>query len=215
MANISQLFRSIQNCLRKGSSVSFHTCSHRRKTFEPDYLDSHRHLPTTYPPVNIQIKGYDFAILESYQSYIHNMAENMGIDVSQSWATPATTWKAHLYEERSTVIKDTLEVHIYERNVQVENMRTVDAPILVDILRKTLPEGVNLSVHPHAEEHVEARYIPDPFIDSLRSELNILEEKRAKEMEGKQETKAAKEAAKDQANRAALYDDDDEDDEDY
>ena len=39
-------------------------------------------------------------------------------------------------------------------------MRSIDAPILIDILRRTLPEGVELNVHQHQEEHYEARYIP-------------------------------------------------------
>ena len=39
-------------------------------------------------------------------------------------------------------------------------MRSIDAPILIDILRRTLPEGVELSVHQHQEEHYEARFIP-------------------------------------------------------
>ena len=41
------------------------------------------HLPDVYPLVNIQLKGYNFDILESYQSFVHNLAENMGIDVQE------------------------------------------------------------------------------------------------------------------------------------
>jgi hypothetical protein len=46
-------------------------------------------------------------------------------------------------------------------------MRSIDAPILIDILRRTLPEGVELSVHQHQEEHYEARYIPGEGIKLL------------------------------------------------
>ena len=35
-----------------------------------------------YPTVNIQLRGYDYTILESYESYVHKLAENLGIDVS-------------------------------------------------------------------------------------------------------------------------------------
>ena len=68
------------------------------------------------------MKGYDFQILESFQSYVHNLAENIGIDVSDSWATPATDWKIYTYAEESTAIKDTYTLHLYERNVQIGNM---------------------------------------------------------------------------------------------
>ena len=41
------------------------------------------HKPDLYPLMNVQIKGYDFPVLESYQSYIHNLVENMGLDVTE------------------------------------------------------------------------------------------------------------------------------------
>ena len=58
---------------------------------------------------------------------------------------------------------------------QVSNMRSIDAPILIDILRRTIPEGVELSVHKHEAEHYESRYIPDPFIDGISKELADME----------------------------------------
>ena len=42
-------------------------------------------LPPFYPPTNIQIRGYDFAILESYQRYVHKLCDNMGIEVTERW----------------------------------------------------------------------------------------------------------------------------------
>jgi len=33
------------------------------------------------PTINIQIKGYDYPILESYQSFIHKLANMMEINV--------------------------------------------------------------------------------------------------------------------------------------
>ena len=59
-------------------------------------------------------------------------------------------------------------------------------------MRKTIPEGVSLSVHPHQEEHFEARYIPDPFIEGLKAELKVFEDQRAKAMEDKAKELAAK-----------------------
>ena len=65
------------------------------------------------------MKGYDFDILESFQSYVHNLAENIGLDVSEAWATPSTSWNVHTYAEESTAIKDTYNLRLYERNVQL------------------------------------------------------------------------------------------------
>ena len=65
------------------------------------------------------MKGYDFEILESFQSYVHNLAENMGLDVSDAWATPATSWNAYTYDAESTIVKETYKLHLYERNIQI------------------------------------------------------------------------------------------------
>jgi len=169
-----------------------HLNTPKYKVFEPDYLDSAGLVPPTYPPINIQIKGYNFEILESFQSFIHNMAENIGIDVAEAWATPATTWQAFTYAEESTVVQDTYQLDLYERNIQIVNVQTIDLPILIDIIRKTLPEGVQLSIHENKDENQEARYIPDPFIDTLKSEIKELTTKKQERIDEALAEKAAK-----------------------
>ena len=42
------------------------------------------------------MKGYNFDVLESFQSYVHNLAENMGISVQEAWVTPAKSTKVGL-----------------------------------------------------------------------------------------------------------------------
>ena len=99
---------------------------------------------------------------------------------------------------------------------QVTNMRSIDAPILIDILRRTIPEGVDLSVHKHEEEHYEARFIPDPFITGLKEELRQMEEERAKLVDEKMMSAAEKEARREKRKLDELYSslDDEDDDED-
>ena len=97
--------------------------------------------------------GYNFDILESTQSFIHNLAENMGVNVESAWATPAKSytvttfkfvathnyrseWKLNLnYREGGVVAKDSYSLNLYERNVQVAGLRSIDAPILIDTIR--------------------------------------------------------------------------------
>lgn len=168
------------------------------KTFEPDYLDSAVPPIPTYPPVNIQMKGYNFDTLESFQSFVHNLAENMGIDVQESWITPPKTNKISTFVEGSTRVKDEFTLNLYERNVQVVNLRSVDAPILIDSVRAALPEGVQLSFHEHLQEHYEERYIPDPFINSIRAELTASSEK-MESMKAEREAASAAKVARKQA----------------
>jgi len=162
----------------KTATCSLHLSIPKKKVFEPDYLDAAGLVPPTYPAINIQMKGYNFEVLESFQSFVHNMAENIGIDVSEAWATPASTFDAYTYAEESTVVKDTYTLDLYERNIQIVNTQTTDLPVLIDIIRKTLPEGVQLSIHEHDTSHSEARYIPDPLIDGLRAQVTQYETKK-------------------------------------
>lgn len=71
--------------------------------YEPDYLDVRNlfRIAIVYPyqsvstppqlmkpkypiyeTINIQIKGYDYSILENYQKFIHRMAESMDLDIA-------------------------------------------------------------------------------------------------------------------------------------
>ena len=70
--------------------------------------------------------------------------------------------------------QDTYNLYLYERNVQVVGLRSIDAPILIDTIRTgrdtpyitfflhtrvvaALPEGVTLSVHEHTRDMEEER----------------------------------------------------------
>eukprot|EP00092_Neocalanus_flemingeri_P024849 GFUD01026945.1.p1 GENE.GFUD01026945.1~~GFUD01026945.1.p1 ORF type:complete len:205 (-),score=63.93 GFUD01026945.1:72-686(-) len=178
------------------AKLLFSTSIKSRGTFEPDYLDSSGPVIPTYPPLNIQIKGYNFDALESMQSYIHNLAENMGIDVETAWATPAKTFQLTTFIEGGVRPKENYNVNMYERNVHVVGLRSVDAPILIDTIRIALPEGVMLSVHEHTREMGEERWIADPFIDQLRSELDTADIEKEKEQVKKDATNEAKAARK-------------------
>lgn len=50
--------------------------------YEPSYLDMLQPEIPEYEELNVQIKGYDFAILESFQKFVHTIAENMDLEVS-------------------------------------------------------------------------------------------------------------------------------------
>lgn len=209
----SGLTSSITSPPPSTSSYSVRTLSQSavlRKTFEPDYLDSSVPEIPAYPPINIQLKGYNFDVLESFQSFVHRTAENMGVDVQEAWPTPAKSYKIATYIDGSTRIKSEVKLNMYERNVQLVNLRSVDALILFDTIRAALPQGVNLTAHEHKVEYSEERWIPDPFINSLRDELSEGQEKLAAEKEKRQEATAAKAARKQAALLKSLQGEDDD-----
>jgi len=168
----TSLLLTSPSSLHTSPTSLLHTSSTSAKTFEPDYLDTEGVSIPTYPPINIQMKGYNFDVLEEYQGWVHRTAENMGVDVSEAWATPATSLAMTTFQEGGTRPKDHYLVNLYERNVQVVNLRSVDAPVLLDIIQRALPEGVTLRLAEHTVAAAEARWIADPFIDQIRSELS-------------------------------------------
>merc|ERR1711862_968958 len=192
-AKCAKLNVNSNRCISVFKPLCISSSVKKHKFFEPDYLDLTSHLPDVYPLVNIQLKGYNFDILES-------------------WTTASETFLAKTYDPNSTIVRDSCKIDVYERNVQVTNMRSIDAPILIDILRRTIPEGVELNVHPHQEEHYEARFIPDPFINGIKKELSEMEARHKADVETSQLLKAEKEAKKAEKKLSQLYEDEEDDD---
>lgn len=62
----------------------------------------------------------------------------------------------------------------YERTIQLPELETTKAHLLLEILRTNLPVGVELTVkHPDAEDD-KARYLPDIQLREKQAELNLL-----------------------------------------
>ena len=112
---------------------------------------------------------------------------------------------AKIFDVNSTVVKESYRLHTYERNIQVSNMRTIDAQILIDILTRTIPEGVELSVHEHSEEENEVRWVPDPLRNAIKDDLFEMAQARRAEREGSDLKTAAKQARKEKAKLDELY----------
>lgn len=101
------IFRSTSRLLSSSFRTSQLPLRTKSNLFEPDYLavslnlvqyESSSHLVVgklikfvylqeltpkypVYPCVNLQVKGYDFAILESYQRFLHRTADSLDLDI--------------------------------------------------------------------------------------------------------------------------------------
>ncbi|CAG4975548.1 unnamed protein product [Parnassius apollo] len=139
--------------------------------YEPDYLISMEPDEPVYDCLNLQLKGYDFAVLEACQAELHRFAEVMGIQVDECWATPAQQLKVQRFKPKSTVIDAEYNLNVYERNVQVVDVPAWALGTLLRVARATLPEGCTLNVHEHSIEHEEIRYVPDNQLIELKQQL--------------------------------------------
>ncbi|XP_065340963.1 large ribosomal subunit protein mL48 [Cloeon dipterum] len=175
----SVLRRTLLGILKKPGPTL--CCSRRNNTnytigglWEPEYLEAMKSKVPLYDTLNIQMKGYDYPLLESYQKFVHTIASNMDIDVEECWATPPQNFKINTFKPNSTVLDKEFKLSLYERNVQIVDMPTTLYPILLSALSASVPEGVTVTVHEHDPEHEEVRYIPDLELKDLKDQLTLM-----------------------------------------
>ncbi|XP_076170355.1 mitochondrial ribosomal protein L48 isoform X2 [Ptiloglossa arizonensis] len=163
------------------------TCCHRSivnrtlrfySIYEPPYLKQKLKGPPEYSTLTIQIKGYVFPILESYQSYIYKIANLLDVNVTDSFAFPHREYNIKKFKKSSEIKDCEYQLRMYERDMLVSNVSSIKCPILIRILEATLPEGVHLHVYTYNPEEEKKRYIPDMQLHTLKSQLGDLEEKK-------------------------------------
>ncbi|KAL0880872.1 hypothetical protein ABMA27_002053 [Loxostege sticticalis] len=153
------------------SSLQWQQLRQKSDLYEPDYLISMEPDEPVYDCLNLQLKGYDFAVLEACQSQIHKYAEVMGLTVDECWATPAQQLKVQRFKPKGTAVDAEYLLNVYERNVQVSDVPAWALGTLLRVARASLPEGCWLSVHEHTVEHEEVRYVPDNQLRELKQQL--------------------------------------------
>ncbi|XP_036328689.1 39S ribosomal protein L48, mitochondrial [Rhagoletis pomonella] len=146
-----------------------------RSVYEPDYLESLKPKFPQYSCLDVQIKGYDYPILESYQRYLHSIAEYLDIDVSDCYALPPQTTKVQRLRPNSAIVDAEYRLTVYERNLQINDVNAPIYPVFLRIAQAALPAGVQLSVQEHSEELEERRYVPDRDLLDLKAELGRMQ----------------------------------------
>nr|CAG4652373.1 EOG090X0MUO [Triops cancriformis] len=141
---------------------------------EPEYLDSLAPEISIYPTLDIQLKSYDFPILESYMSFVHRTAENMGVEVEDCWATPGRSFNIQTFKPQSSLVQAHYSLQQYERNVQVTDLPSNLAPLLFEVIQQTLPPGVEVCVKEHTPSDEDIRYVPDLQLKELRTQLEAM-----------------------------------------
>ncbi|XP_012232957.1 large ribosomal subunit protein mL48 [Linepithema humile] len=154
--------------IRKIISAKFYTGS----LYEPDYLEIGKSKVPLLPTINIQIKGYDYSVLESYQTFMHKLAETMQIDVDNSWPLPHQEFKIQKYKTGTTAVVSEYNLKIYERHMQLSDMSSMKCSILIRALEAALPQGVTLNIDVYDPAIEMKRYVPDKELLDLKSSLN-------------------------------------------
>ncbi|KAL4702279.1 hypothetical protein ACJJTC_018593 [Scirpophaga incertulas] len=154
IGKICNLLKSSNTACRE---VTPHITRFKSDLYEPDYLISMEPDEPVYDCLNLQLKGYDFTLLEACQSQIHRYAEVMGIQVDECWATPAQQIKVQRFKPGGTVVDSEYLLNVYERNIQV-----VDVPAFA-----------------MGDAAPETRYVPDNQLKELQHQLEEMGGSRA------------------------------------
>lgn len=141
------------------------------KIYEPPYLEAIKPQLPIYDVINVKITGYDFPVLESYQRFVHRIAESLELDVSECWAHPPKKEQIVRYKPNSAVVESEYKLTTYERYVQISNIEAPTYPMFVRFIQSGLPEGVTLSVVHHTDFLEESRFVPDKDLLDLKTQL--------------------------------------------
>ncbi|CAO1398725.1 unnamed protein product [Diamesa hyperborea] len=146
--------------------------SEKSGIYEPPYLNSLKPEFPVYDTLNVRITGYDFPLLESYQRFVHRIAEALNLDVSECWAHPPKHTQILRYKPNSAVVDSEYKLTTYERYVQVSDIQAPTYPLFLRFIQSGLPEGVTLKICHHTEDIEEARFVPDKDLLELKAQLN-------------------------------------------
>lgn len=141
---------------------------------EPPYLEALRPKVGYYNLVNLTIRGYDFALLEKYQSYVHKTLKRLDFKVTKSWASPYQELQLESLAHASSVVESVTRVKVYERNLQMKNALVTHLSLLIDILTMTTPKGVTFSLEEHNPSFDDKIYFKDSILEGLYAELEEL-----------------------------------------
>lgn len=143
---------------------------------EPAYLADLKPKVGYYELLNLQLKGYDFVVLEKYQSYLHKMMKRMDIEVVKAWSAPHQELQMQLLADKSTSVEQQYKLKIYERNLQIKDALVTKLPILIDIINITSPPGVSFNIDRHTEADDNRLCFKDSVLENLKKELEELKD---------------------------------------
>lgn len=125
---------------------------------------------TVHEVLNVISYGYDCTSVEHYAQYVHNLAKNMSLKIFDSYALPSKTTLVHAIQAAGLKEKDKIKDYkltTHQRVLQIQDLPSKKASLLLDLLQVNLPEGVSLRIEPHTQEHYKERFIRKEIPESL------------------------------------------------
>ncbi|KAG7322606.1 hypothetical protein KOW79_013952 [Hemibagrus wyckioides] len=127
---------------------------------------------TEYGVLNMTVSGYDMTLVEHYAQYVHKLCNRLDIKVNESYALPTKSTEVMVMPEQGTKMYVDAILRTHERVVQISQLKATLAPVLMEVLLKNQPEGVQLSINEHTEAEYKARFKARPELEGLLAQMN-------------------------------------------
>ncbi|TRZ16604.1 hypothetical protein HGM15179_010494 [Zosterops borbonicus] len=125
-----------------------------------------------YGDVNIQMTSYDLCLVEHFAQYVHRLCNRLSIRVNESYAMPTKTNEVLFMEEKGSKMQLDAVLTTHQRVVQIRGLSSMFAPILLEIIQSSQPEGVHLLVKQHTEADFKSRLKSRPELEELLAEMS-------------------------------------------
>ena len=140
--------------------------------YDPPYLEREGPFPQ-YEKLKLSIKSYDYLVLENYFEYMKTLCKKLNVKC-ESYPMPSRTLRIKTYQTFGSNVDKEYSLSMYERVVDVSELKSTLAPVLFEVIQLNLPEGVQFKVGLPTLEEDDFRYVPDILLDDKRKELEEL-----------------------------------------
>ncbi|NXX49655.1 RM48 protein, partial [Tricholaema leucomelas] len=125
-----------------------------------------------YGDLNIQLTSYDLCLVELFAQYVHRLCNRLRLRVTESYAMPTKPKEVQFLEERGSKMQLDAVLTTHQRVVQVTGLSSTFAPIFLEIIQSSQPEGVHLLVKEHTEADFKSRLKSRPELEELLAQMN-------------------------------------------
>ncbi|NWZ33213.1 RM48 protein, partial [Brachypodius atriceps] len=125
-----------------------------------------------YGDVNIQMTSHDLCLVEHFAQYVHRLCNSLSIRVNESYAMPTRTNEVLFMEEKGSKMQLDAVLTTHQRVIQVCGLSSTFAPILLEIIQSSQPEGVHLLMKQHTEADFKSRLKSRPELEELLAEMS-------------------------------------------
>lgn len=101
-----------------------------------------------------------------------------------SYAVAAQTQKMVTFKPNSTTIASEVNLSLYDRWIQLEEVPCVQLPLFVQLIQTHAPVGIIITVKEHKKEDEKYRYIPDLLLIEKQNELKALDDPNIRKLLG-------------------------------